>query len=204
MKRALRLLDIIYASSAVAHEIQNLRHDICCGCKIYTQNCLMMTEEERWDTHGLTAMERISSSPSVWHEILSALGILNTKVHKEFTDHLMGLRKIPIDILLEIYYKYTKTTERWWISYTTYRTLPPNLWSLSALVISAVLVVTNTMSRERRNIPIVRDRPPENLSKVHGKQTSRTFPKTSYFNVITLTYMFNFLINLTSFSSCSL
>ena len=48
MERALQLLEIIYAS-AVAHEIQNLRRDICCGCKIYTQDCLMMTEEEGWN-----------------------------------------------------------------------------------------------------------------------------------------------------------
>ena len=51
MERALRLLEIIYAS-AVAHEIQNLRQDVCCSCKRYVQDCLMMTEEEGWDMHG--------------------------------------------------------------------------------------------------------------------------------------------------------
>ena len=56
MERALQLLEIIYAS-AVARKIQNLRQDVCCGCKIYAQDCLMMTEEEGWDMHGLAAME---------------------------------------------------------------------------------------------------------------------------------------------------
>ena len=62
MERALQLLEIIYAS-AVAHEIQNLRQDVCCGCKIYAQDCLM-TEEEGWDMHGLAAMERVNYNPS--------------------------------------------------------------------------------------------------------------------------------------------
>ena len=147
MERAFRLLEIIYAS-AVAHEIQNLRQDVCCGCKIYAQDCLMMTEEEGWNMHGLAAMERVNRSPSAWHEFLHILGILNIDVHKEFSDHLMDYKKIPIDILSRLYYKYTKTTERWWISYSTYRTLPPSLWSLTALPISVVLVVTSTTSRE--------------------------------------------------------
>ena len=75
MKRVLGLLEMIYAS-AVAHEIQNLCHEICCGCKIYTQDCLMMTEEEGWNTHGLAAMERVNSSPLVWHKFLGVLGVL--------------------------------------------------------------------------------------------------------------------------------
>ena len=55
MERSLQLLEIIYAN-AVAHEIEILRCEICCGCKVYEQDCLMMTEQEGWDMHGLTAM----------------------------------------------------------------------------------------------------------------------------------------------------
>ena len=62
MERAHRLLDVIYAS-AVAREIHNLRCAICCGCKIYEQDCLMMTEG--WDMHGMAAMEQVNSHPSV-------------------------------------------------------------------------------------------------------------------------------------------
>ena len=94
MERALQLLEIIYAN-AVAHEIEILRCEICCGCKVYEQDCLMMTEQEGWDMHGLTAMERVSSHHMVWHDILSVLEILNMEVHKEFADHLTGLRKDP-------------------------------------------------------------------------------------------------------------
>ena len=90
--------------SAVAHEIQNLRRDICCGCKIYTQDCLMM-KEEGWNIHGLVAMESINSSPSVWQEFLGVL-VLNMDVRKEFADHLMGLQKDPdryfVEALLQV------------------------------------------------------------------------------------------------------
>ena len=94
MERALRLLDIIYAS-AVARAIHNLRREICCGCKIYPQDCWMMTEEEGWDMHGMEAMVRVNSHSAVWKEFLNALGILNMEVQKEFADHLMGLQKGP-------------------------------------------------------------------------------------------------------------
>ena len=106
MERAFRLLEIIYAS-AVAHEIQNLRQDVCCGCKIYAQDCLMMTEEEGWIMHGLAAMERVNRSPSVWHEFLHVLRVLNVDAHKEFAHHFMGLQKDPdryfIEDLLQVY-----------------------------------------------------------------------------------------------------
>ena len=76
MERALRLLDVIYAS-AEAREIHNLRSEICRCCKIHPQDCLMMTEEEGWDMHGLTAMERVKSHHTVWHEFLEVLEIIN-------------------------------------------------------------------------------------------------------------------------------
>ena len=93
MERALQLLEIIYAN-AVAHEIEILRRKICCGCKVYEQDCLMMTEQG-WDMHRLTAMERVSSYHMVWHEFLNLLEVLNMEVHKEFPDHLTGLQKDP-------------------------------------------------------------------------------------------------------------
>ena len=93
-RRALRLLDVIYAN-AVAREIQNLRREICCGCKTYEQDCFMMTEEEGWDMHGMTAIEQVNAHHSVWHEFLNVLGILNIEVDKEFADHLMGVQKDP-------------------------------------------------------------------------------------------------------------
>ena len=106
IEQALRLLDVIYAI-AVAHEIENLRREICCGYKICERDCLMMTEQEGWDMHGLTAMERINSHHAVWHEFLNVLKIFNMEVHKEFADHLMGLQKDPdryfVGDLLQLY-----------------------------------------------------------------------------------------------------
>ena len=106
MERALRLLEIIYAS-AVAQEIQNLLQNVCCRYKIYAQDCLMITEEEGWDMDELVAMERVNSSPSVWHEFLGVLGVLNMDVRQEFADHLMGLQKDPdrcfVEALFQVY-----------------------------------------------------------------------------------------------------
>ena len=106
IERALRLLEIIYAC-AVAREIHKARREICCGCKIYEQDCLMITEQEVWDMHGMTAMERVNSHPTVWHEFINVLEILNMEVHKKFADHLMGLQKDPdryfVRDLLQVY-----------------------------------------------------------------------------------------------------
>ena len=93
-RRALRLLDVIYANE-VAREIQNLRREICCGCKTYEEDCFMMTEKEGWDMHGMAAKERVNAHHSVWHEFLNVLGILNIEVDNKFADHLMGLQKDP-------------------------------------------------------------------------------------------------------------
>ena len=113
MERALKLLEITYAN-AVAHEIEILRREICCGCKVYEQDCLMKTEQEGWGMLGLTAMERVSSHHMVWHEFLNVLEILNMEVHKEFADHLTGLQKDPDRYLFGIWYNYTKTIGPWW------------------------------------------------------------------------------------------
>ena len=57
--------------------------------------------------HRLAAVERVHSNPSVWHEFLNVLGVLNIDVHKEFADHLMGLQKDPdqyfVEALLHMY-----------------------------------------------------------------------------------------------------
>ena len=115
MERALRMLDVIYAN-AVAREIENLRREMCCGCKTYQQDCLMMTEQEGWDMHGMAAMERVNSRPTVWHKFLEVLAILNTKVHKEFADHFTGLQKDPdphfVRDLLQLYTKTTRSYPR--------------------------------------------------------------------------------------------
>ena len=111
-RRALRLLDVIYAN-AVAREIQNLRREICCGCKTYEQDCFMMTEKEGWDMHGMAAIERVNAHHSVWHEFLNILGILNIEIDNKFADHLMGLQKDPDRCLFGTCYNYTKTIRPW-------------------------------------------------------------------------------------------
>ena len=73
------------------------------------------------------------------------LDILNTGVHQEFADHLIGLQNDPNRYFAEALFC---TTECWWTFYTTYRTLPLSLWNLSALVILVIPGVTSTISGE--------------------------------------------------------
>ena len=50
----------------------------------------------RFGRHGT-----VNYSPSVWHEFLYILGILNMGVHQEFVDHLMRLQKDPYRYFVE-------------------------------------------------------------------------------------------------------
>lgn len=100
------LLEVIYAK-AVACEVQNIRREVCCGCKVRQQDCLMMTELEGWRMHGLAAIEQVNNKRSVWQEFLEVTRILNVNVRKDFTDHLLQLEEEPdqefVDSLLQVY-----------------------------------------------------------------------------------------------------
>jgi hypothetical protein len=60
------LLEVIYAKN-VACEVQKIRNERCCGCKIYEQNCLMMDKHETWEMHGLNATEQANNTSSTVH-----------------------------------------------------------------------------------------------------------------------------------------
>ncbi len=53
-------MEIIYAKS-VACEIQNIRREFCCGCKVREQDCLMMNEHETWQMYRLNAIEVVNN-----------------------------------------------------------------------------------------------------------------------------------------------
>ena len=113
-----------------------------------------MTEQEGWDMHGLTTMERANSHHAVWREFLNLLRILNMEVHKEFADHLMGLQK---------------DADRYFV------------WDLLQLYENNRVLanILNDLSHpptpplEPYSIPyFIRDIPSESLSRVYRKQTS--------------------------------
>ncbi len=54
--KKLRLIEIICAK-VLACVIDSKFNQLCCGCKEYDQDCLMLEEFERWRMYGLDAME---------------------------------------------------------------------------------------------------------------------------------------------------
>ena len=101
-----RLLEIIFADGT-SREIEKIRNEICCGCKVYNQDCLMMTEQEGWQIHGLKAIERISKQTQVLNRFMDVLKILDEKMEYEFAKHLTWLQTKPdqdfIEDLLQLY-----------------------------------------------------------------------------------------------------
>ena len=92
--KCLKLLEVIYAKH-VACEVQKIRNERCCGCKVYEQDCLMMDEHDTWQMHGLNAIEQTNNTSSTWNEFMAAIKILNVENHEDFIQHLMCLQEEP-------------------------------------------------------------------------------------------------------------
>ena len=104
--KSLRLMEIVL-SDVLSKEIQRIRDEICCGCKVYDQDCLMMTEPEAWTIHGLNAFDRIIQQRLVWKRFSDVMEILNVEIQSSFADHLIWLQTKPdqdlIRDLLQLY-----------------------------------------------------------------------------------------------------
>lgn len=62
IKELCNLFDLILVEN-VSEEIKRLRREKCCGFKVdhpsqRRHECLMMTEEEGWEMHGVDAIKR--------------------------------------------------------------------------------------------------------------------------------------------------
>ncbi len=102
--KKLRLIEIICAK-VLARVIDSKFNQLCCGCKEYDQDCLMLEEFERWRMYGLDAMEE--TRHTVWSEVSNVLKILDFPFEKRLIDHLSSLQKstdlILMESLLEVY-----------------------------------------------------------------------------------------------------
>ena len=105
------LLEGIYAN-AVAHEVQKLCVESCNGCQVghpsqRQHDCLMMNENERWQTYGLQAIERVNGKRVVWNEFAEAKRVLKLAVDRDLLEHLQQLEKDPdstfVDSLMELH-----------------------------------------------------------------------------------------------------
>ena len=91
------LLNVIF-SEAVAHEVDKLRKEKCCGCEVNhpsqrRHECLMMSEEDGWIMHGLEAIERTIRQEIVWKQFIEAIRVMKLDYHQYATEHYKNLTK---------------------------------------------------------------------------------------------------------------
>ncbi len=98
-KRLLSLLEAIYAE-AVSCEVGKLAKERCCGCEYdhpsqRRHDCLMLSEQEKWQSYGLEAIERVIVKRMVWKEFAEAIRVMKLKYHKDAREHFDNLEKSP-------------------------------------------------------------------------------------------------------------
>ena len=92
------LLNAIF-SEAVGHEVDKLRQEMCCGCKVNhpsqrRHECLILSEEEGWIMHGLEAIERIIKHEIVWKQFAEGFRVIMKLNYREYaTEHFKNLTK---------------------------------------------------------------------------------------------------------------
>ena len=74
------LIEVIY-KHAVFTEIERLCEENCCGCEVdhpsqIQHDCLMLTEEEKWELYYKNAVALLNENRSVWDEFTEATRVL--------------------------------------------------------------------------------------------------------------------------------
>ena len=87
----------IICAKVIARVVDSKFKQLCCGCKEYEQDCLMLEEFEKWRMYGPDAMEE--TKHGIWLEVRNVLKILNVPFEKHLIDHLSHLQKSP-DLML--------------------------------------------------------------------------------------------------------
>ena len=96
-KRLFSLLEAIYAE-AVAREVGKFTKERCCGCEYdhpsqRQHDCIMLSEQERWQSYGLEAIERVIVKRMVWREFVEAIRVMKLQYHKDVREHFDNLEK---------------------------------------------------------------------------------------------------------------
>ena len=87
------LIEVIY-THAVFTEIERLCEENCCGCKIdhpsqRQHDCLMLTEEEKWELYYKKAVALLNENRSV----IEATRVLKLSCHKDALEYLRHLER---------------------------------------------------------------------------------------------------------------
>ena len=98
-KKLFSLLEAIYAE-AVAREVGKLTKERCCGCEYdhpsqRQHDCIMLSEQERWQSYGLEAIERVIVKRMVWREFVEAIRVMKLQYHKDVREHFDNFEKSP-------------------------------------------------------------------------------------------------------------
>ena len=91
------LMNAIFVE-AVSDEVRKLRKEKCCGCLVNhpsqrRHECLMMTEKEGWEAHGIDAVERVVGKDILWKEFFEAIRVMNLDYHADVMTHYQALVK---------------------------------------------------------------------------------------------------------------
>jgi hypothetical protein len=97
-RRLFSLLEAIYAEAA-AREVGKLTKERCCCCEYdhssqRHHDCIMLSEQERWRSYGLEAIERVIVKRMVWREFVEAIRVM-LQYHKDVREHFDNLEKSP-------------------------------------------------------------------------------------------------------------
>ena len=88
------LMNAIF-SQVVNQQVQELRKEKCCRCKIdhpsRRHECLLMSEEEGWISYGLEAIEHVLHQEILWKQFREAIRIMRLIPHKHAIKHFQKL-----------------------------------------------------------------------------------------------------------------
>ncbi len=97
------MLEAIYAE-AVSCEVGKLAKERYCGCEYAhpsqrRHDCLMLSEQEKWQSYGLEAIERVIVKRMVWRQFVEAIRVMKLQYHKDARKHFDNLEKSLIQRL---------------------------------------------------------------------------------------------------------
>ena len=90
-------------AKVLAPAIKTKFDQLCCGCKEYEQDCLMLTEFEKWQIYGPDAMNKNKHTTCL--EVTNVLKILNVSFENRVVNHLSDMEKSTDLKLMELLFR---------------------------------------------------------------------------------------------------
>ncbi len=97
-----RLVEIICAK-ILAPIIRTKFDQLCCGCKKHEQECLMLTEFEKWRMYGFEIL--VENKNTICLEVMNVFEILNIHFGNRFAEQLSDMEKSADFELMELLFR---------------------------------------------------------------------------------------------------